>query len=161
MKVIMKRPGEAAQIGELPNSEFRKFIGGCLETVSLGGSSYRVVCNDSFLLDDSKYNCTIEDTVYFGNIFLCRIEQNDEGEYDLTGLSDKDFIYLTRLLVESDIFGNASDFCPGDRIFDVCIGEGTVLQVLEKIQEVIIQYDNIDKPSVVDRFYGLKGLYKL
>ena len=89
MKVLLIRPGETPEVGELNcYEEIRDYIGGCIETVSAYG--YTIVCNDEFLLNDSRYNITIDGIQFFGNIFICKTGIVD-GEYDLVGLDQSDF----------------------------------------------------------------------
>lgn len=88
MKVLFIRPGEEPELGELYGSaKIRAYIGGCFETVEYKG--FLIVCNDSFLLNDTRYNCTIGGTQFFGNIFVCKVGMVN-GEYDLVGLDQSD-----------------------------------------------------------------------
>lgn len=89
MKVLLIRPGEAPEIGELNGyKEMSDFVGGWFETVDAFG--YKIVCNDSFLLNDTPYNVTIDGVQFFGNIFVCK-EGILAGEPVLVGLDDSDF----------------------------------------------------------------------
>lgn len=88
MKVLLIRPGEAPEVGELNGyNEMRDYIGGCFETVNAYG--YLIVCNDAFLLNDSPYNVTIGGVQFFGNIFVCKVGVVN-GEFDFVGLDDAD-----------------------------------------------------------------------
>lgn len=89
MKVLLIRPGEEPELGFLNGSaEIRSYIGGCIETVPCFG--YTIVCNDSFMLDDSLlYNVTLNGINYFGNIYICKVGIVN-GEHDLVGLEDSD-----------------------------------------------------------------------
>lgn len=88
MKVLLIRPGEVPEVGELNGyDEMRDYIGGCFETVNAFG--YKIVFNDEFLYNNSPYNVTIGDVQYFGNIFVCKIGRIN-GELDFVGLDDAD-----------------------------------------------------------------------
>lgn len=88
MKVLLKRPGQPGELGEINGyEEMSAFVDGCIEIVRL--HDYRIVCNDEFLLNDSPFNCCIDNTIFFGNIFICgEAVVNDLGEHDLVGLTD-------------------------------------------------------------------------
>lgn len=99
MQVILKRPGEVAEVGELADyNAMREYIGGCFETVPLecsDGSQYLIVCNDNFLLNDSKFNIFLSGVHFFGNIFICKIGVvNDLGEQDFVGLDPADILNI-------------------------------------------------------------------
>ena len=103
MQVIMKRPGEVAEVGELASYEaMREFIGGHFETVPFctsDGSPYLIVCNDNFLNDGSKFNKSFCGVQFFGNIFICKDGVvNDIGERDFVGLYPSDIAQITFLL---------------------------------------------------------------
>lgn len=108
MKVIMKCPGENVKIGELAVfNDIRDFIGGCFETVPLlcsNGSKYLIVCNDSFLLDGSKFNMSLGGVQIFGNFFICGLGQvyGEYGEYDFVGLNHSDILSISDNLCWSD-----------------------------------------------------------
>lgn len=88
MKVLLIRPGEAPEVGELNGyNEMSEYVGGCIETVNAYG--YKIVCNDEFLLNASPYNVTIGGVQFFGNIFVCKVGTVN-GEPDLVGLDDAD-----------------------------------------------------------------------
>lgn len=88
MRVLLIRPGEDPELGYLNGTqEIRDYIGGCMETVPFNG--YLIVCNDSFLINNSLYNVTLDGIQFFGNIFICKVGMVD-GEYDLVGLDDTD-----------------------------------------------------------------------
>lgn len=100
MRVILKRPGEAAEVGDLVDYKaMDDFIGGFFETVPLltaDGSRYVIVCNDNFLNDGSKFNLSLSGVQFFGNIFICNIEVvNEIGELDFTGLSLCDILNIS------------------------------------------------------------------
>ncbi len=88
MKVLLKRPGQCGELGEINGyDDMFDFIGGCIEIVRL--YDYRIVCNDEFLFNGSQLNCHIAGTTYFGNIFICgEAVVNELGEHDLVGLTD-------------------------------------------------------------------------
>lgn len=102
MKVILKRPGECAEIGELTDSKsMHDFCEGCFETVPLfipSGKRFLIVCNDEFLLNYSQYNMWLGGVQFFGNIFIC-----GRGEYDFIGLTDDDIADISTLLEWSDL----------------------------------------------------------
>lgn len=88
MKVLLIRPREAPEVGELNGyKEIRDYIGGSFETVNAYG--YKIVCNDEFLLNDSPYNVTLDGVQFFGNIFVCK-DGIVDGEHDLVGLDNAD-----------------------------------------------------------------------
>lgn len=107
MKVIIKRPGEAAKVVVVGDvEELGDFIGGCFESVPLltaDGSRYVIVCNDNFLNDGSKFNMWLSGVMIFGNIFICKIEVvNELGEMDFVGLEDGDIANISDNLCWSD-----------------------------------------------------------
>lgn len=92
MKVLMIRPFEAPEVGELNGTkEIREYIGGFIETYPYAG--YVVVCNDDYLNNGSRYNVTFGKTQFFGNIFICKYGVVN-GEADLVGLDESDFDYF-------------------------------------------------------------------
>lgn len=101
MRVIKKCPGEPVKIGELAGyNEMHDFLGGTLETVPFlcaDGSRYLIVCNDEFLLNDSKFNISIGGTNFFGNIFICA-ECLVNGESDFIGLNADDIFSISQNL---------------------------------------------------------------
>ncbi len=104
MRVIMKCPGENVTIGELVFEEMRDFIGGCFETVPFlcsDGSKFLIVCNDSFLLDGSKFNMSLGGVQIFGNFFICGLGLVN-GEYDFVCLSASDILSILDNLCWSD-----------------------------------------------------------
>lgn len=103
MRVIMKRPGYVAEVGELADYDaMREYIGGHFETVpfcSSDGSPYLIVCNDNFLNDGSKFNKSLCGTQFFGNIFICNVGiVNEIGEQDFVGLDPADIMNISYLL---------------------------------------------------------------
>lgn len=103
MQVILKRPGEVAEVGELADLHaMREFVGGCFETVPFctsDGSRYRIVCNDNFLYNNSVSNMSLCGVHFFGNIFICKVGVvDDSGEQDLIGLDPADIVLISGLL---------------------------------------------------------------
>ncbi len=103
MQVILKRPGEVAEVGELSNYDaMHDYIGGCFETVPFctpDGSSYLIVCNDNFLFNNSHSNMSLCGVHFFGNIFICKVGVVDElGEQDFIGLCPEDILLISGLL---------------------------------------------------------------
>lgn len=103
MQVILKRPGEVAEVGDLADYEaMREYIGGHFETVPFctsDGSPYLIVCNDNFLNDGSKFNKSLCGTQFFGNIFICKVGiVNEIGEQDFVGLDPVDILMISDLL---------------------------------------------------------------
>ena len=101
----MKCPGEPVKIGELEDYDaMHEFLGGCFETVPLlcpDGSSYLVVCNDEFLLNDSKFNIFLGGVKFIGNIFVCGVGLVN-GEHDFIGLNAADLFSISDNLCWSD-----------------------------------------------------------
>lgn len=103
MQVILKRPGEVAEVGELVDYDaFHDYIGGCFETVPFctsDGSSYIIVCNDNFLFNNSHSNMLLCGVHFFGNIFICKVGVvNELGEQDFIGLDPADILLISGLL---------------------------------------------------------------
>lgn len=101
MQVILKRPGECANIGDLTGAKsMHDFCEGCIETVPLftpSGKRFLIVCNEEFLLNNSQYNIWLGGVQFFGNIFICGL-----GEDDFVGLSNEDIDDIASLLDWSD-----------------------------------------------------------
>lgn len=96
MKVLMIRPGESPELGDLNGTEeILDYLGGCMETVPYHG--YVIVCNDDFLYNGSKYNVTFGRTEFYGNIFVCKYGVVN-GETDLVGLDEFDLHYFPFLV---------------------------------------------------------------
>lgn len=107
MQVILKRPGEVAEVGELADyNAMREYIGGCFETVSFScsdGSLFLIVCNDNFLNNGSYFNMSLAGVQFFGNIFICKIGVvNDLGEHDFVGLDPLDILNIANNLCWSE-----------------------------------------------------------
>lgn len=108
MQVILKRPGEVAEVGELSDYDaMHDYIEGCFETVPLvcaDGSCYLIVCNDSFLFNNSKFNMWLSGVQFFGNIFICKVGLVN-GEHDFVGLDAADILNIADNLcwAEADI----------------------------------------------------------
>ena len=107
MQVILKRPGECAKIGELTDyNSMHDFCEGCIESVPLftpSGKRFLIVCNEEFLLNDSSFNMWLGGVQFFGNIFICALGFNDDGESDFVGLSNEDIDDIASLLDWSDL----------------------------------------------------------
>ncbi|MBQ8195687.1 MAG: DUF3846 domain-containing protein [Oscillospiraceae bacterium] len=104
MKVILKRPGQAFEVGELNGiDEIWNYLGGAMETVPFKGYKYRVVCNDEFLYNGSEPNIRIDGVDYYGNIFICSTGENEHGEWDLIGMTDEDLKEFTFLLITNSL----------------------------------------------------------
>ncbi len=107
MQVILKRPGEVAEVGELADYKaMREYIGGCFETVPLecsDGSRFSIVCNDDFLNNGSHFNMSLAGVQFFGNIFICKLGVvNDLGEHDFVGLDPVDILNIASNLCWSE-----------------------------------------------------------
>lgn len=102
MKVVLIRPNQIPEIGYLNGiDEMWDYVGGSIETVPYG-TNMRIVCNDEFLLHDFPLNCMIGGTVYYGNIFICGVGINDDGEWDLISLTDEQLNSLSFVPVVAD-----------------------------------------------------------
>lgn len=112
MKVVLIRPGQVPEVGELNGiDEMCAFVGGSIECVPYS-SNMRIVCNDEFLLNGSPLNCLLGGTVYYGNIFICGIGYDDKsGERDLIGLTDAQINSLSFIPVDAETF---DDWLLGD-----------------------------------------------
>lgn len=105
--MILKRPGEVAEVGELADfNAIRSYIDGTFETVPLecsDGSRYLIVCNDNFLNNGSYFNLSLGGVQFFGNIFICKVGVvNDLGEHDFVGLDSDDILSISRNLCWSE-----------------------------------------------------------
>lgn len=102
MKVILKRPGEAARIGYLTvEDSVDNFCDGPSDYVPFvtpSGNKYVVVCN-ARLPSYVPFNMVLGGVHYFGNIFICRF---DSDTYDYVSLTDDDIIDIADLLDWSD-----------------------------------------------------------
>lgn len=106
MRVILKRPGEIATVGELVDLKaMQAFVEGHLETVPLLGADgcrYLIVCNDDFLFNDSKFNMSFSGVQFFGNFFICKVGSTSEGELDFAGLDPEDILNISDNLCWSE-----------------------------------------------------------
>ena len=106
MKVILKRPGECAKLGWLPDRHSMcDFCDGTIDSVSLftpSGKQFFVVSNFEFFINKSLFNMWLGGTQFFGNIFVCGIGLNESGVCDFVGLTDDDIEDIVRLLDWSD-----------------------------------------------------------
>ena len=97
MRVILKRPDCAPEIGELADYDaMHDYVDGFIETVPLYIYSFRriiIVCNDEFLFNGSEYNCTLSGVAFYGNIFICAIGIFN-GEHDFVGLTDSEILFI-------------------------------------------------------------------
>lgn len=105
MQVILKRPGEVAEVGYLSDyNAMHEYCGGCFETVPLecsDGSLYLIVCNDNFLFNNSKFNIWLGGVQFFGNIFICKTGIVN-GEHDFVGLDAVDILNIADNLCWSE-----------------------------------------------------------
>lgn len=105
MQVILKRPGEIAEVGELADYKaMHEYIGGCFETVPLlapDGCKYLIVCNDNFLYNGSAFNMSLGGVEFFGNIFICKVGTVN-GEFDFVGLDAVDILNIADNLCWSE-----------------------------------------------------------
>lgn len=103
MKVILKRPGEAARIGffivEDSADIFCEGPSDYIPFFTPSGNKYVVVCN-ARLPSSAPFNIFLGGVYYFGNIFICGF---DSDTYDYVSLTDDDIEEIASLLDWSDL----------------------------------------------------------
>lgn len=113
MQVIMKRPGQAAEVGDLADYKaMHEYCGGCMETVPLvvpTGEMFLIVCNEDFSSHRTEPNIFLSGVLFFGNIFICGVGEVN-GERDFVGLSSDDMLEVMRCIgwKEADIINVVS-----------------------------------------------------
>ena len=81
MKILLKKPGEAAVFTEIDNelAALQKAVGGYIETVRVC-EDLVLVCNEEGLMNDMPFNVRIGNLQLFGPVFLCGVCFGDDGE---------------------------------------------------------------------------------
>ena len=78
IKVIIKEPGEAARVDEIPNTleNLQKAVGGCIETVTVADDLV-LVCDEEGWIKDLPYNVTLFGHQFFGTLLVAGVRGDE------------------------------------------------------------------------------------